>query len=65
VQTAVMIDCGATALFISRRFAQEHQMVQHRLGRDIALHNIDGSRNSAGNVTHYVRLTLTIGSYSD
>ncbi|KAA1479212.1 hypothetical protein DENSPDRAFT_886534 [Dentipellis sp. KUC8613] len=30
------------ALFISRRFAQEHQMVQHRLGRDIALHNIDG-----------------------
>ena len=56
-----MIDSGATALFISHRFVQKHRVYKHQLGRDIPLYNIDGSKNKAGSLTHFVRLRLLMG----
>jgi hypothetical protein len=57
-----MIDFGATALFVSKRFVQHHHIICSPLPNTITLHNIDGSKNKAGLLTHFTRLTLTIGS---
>jgi hypothetical protein len=60
-----MIDSGATALFVSKRFVQCHHIICSPLLNTIALHNIDGSKNKAGSLTHFARLTLTIGSWNE
>jgi hypothetical protein len=60
-----IIDSGATALFISKRFVQRHHIICSPLPNTIALHNIDGSKNKARSLTHFARLTLTIGSWNE
>jgi hypothetical protein len=59
-----MIDSGATALFVSKRFVQRHHIICSPLPNTIALHNINGSKNKAESLTHFARLTLTIGSWN-
>jgi hypothetical protein len=60
----VMIDSGATALFASRHFMQHHHIICSPLLNIIALHNIHGSKNKAGLLTHFAHLTLTISSWN-
>lgn len=60
-----MIDSGATGLFIHQRFVDMHRVMIHPLARAIPLHNIDGSRNQAGSITHYARLELSIGTHTE
>jgi hypothetical protein len=59
-----MIDSGATALFVSKRFVQHHYIICSPLPNTIALHNIDSSKNKARLLTHFARLTLMIGSWN-
>jgi hypothetical protein len=60
-----MIDSEATPLFVSKRFMQHHHIICSLLLNTIALHNIDGSKNKAGLLTHFAHLTLTIGSWTE
>jgi hypothetical protein len=63
-----MVDCGATALFISERFVKKHKIRTHLLNYEIPLYNIDGSKNRAGKISQSVHLQLLIGdskSWSD
>jgi hypothetical protein len=60
-----MIDSGATALFVSKHFVQRHHIICSPLPNTITLHNIDGSKNKAGSLTHFACLTLTIGSWNE
>ena len=56
-----MIDSGATALFLDKKYADCHKMWQIPLENPITLYNIDGSLNEAGSITHKVKLSLRIG----
>jgi hypothetical protein len=58
-----MIDSGATALFADIQFVKRHRITTFPLRHPIVLHNIDGSRNSAGNITRFARLHLKVGVY--
>jgi Retroviral aspartyl protease len=63
-----MVDCGATALLISKRFVKKHKIRTHLLNYEIPLYNIDGSKNRAGKISQSVHLQLLIGdskSWSD
>jgi hypothetical protein len=62
IRFPAMIDSGATALFVSKHFMQRHHIICSPLPNTIALHNINGSKNKAGLLTYFARLTLTIGS---
>jgi predicted aspartyl protease len=62
---AAMVDCGATALFISERFVKRNKVCTHPLAQKIALCNIDGSRNRAGNVALMAHLRLQIGDVEE
>lgn len=49
-----MLDSGATGLFISKRYAEHAKIPLRRLQQNLPLHNIDGSSNKAGVITHFV-----------
>ena len=64
-RATAMIDSGATALFMHRKYAEKHGMLQQELPRPISVHNIDGTLNKSGSMTHFVRLQLTAGDYKE
>jgi hypothetical protein len=65
IRSPAIIDSRATALFVSKCFVQHHHIICSPLPNTIALHNIDSSKNKAGLLTHFVHLTLTIGSWNE
>jgi hypothetical protein len=62
VKVAAMVDSGATALFVDKKYAESQKMWQIPLEHPIQLHNIDGTLNEAGSITHKVKLSLKVGS---
>jgi hypothetical protein len=56
-----MVDCGATALFISERFVKNNRVRTFPLDRKIRLCNIDGSENRGGVVDRSAHLRLRVG----
>jgi hypothetical protein len=62
VKVAAMVDSGATALFIDKKYAESQKMWQVPLEHPIRLHNIDGTLNKAGSITHKVKLSLKVGT---
>ena len=65
VRETAMVDSGATGLFLNHKFTKRHKVIAHPLRKEIPLLNIDGSRNTAGSITHYARLRLSVGDYSE
>jgi hypothetical protein len=61
VKVAAMVDSGATALFVDKKYAESQKMWQIPLEQPIRLHNIDGTLNEAGSITHKVKLLLKVG----
>lgn len=59
-----MVDSGATALFINKKFVKQHNMMLRELRRPIPLYNIDGTINQSGSLTHYVCLQMTLGTHT-
>ncbi|KAJ3533934.1 hypothetical protein NMY22_g7130 [Coprinellus aureogranulatus] len=63
--TAAMVDCGATALFLDHNFVSRHRITTFPLRHSIDLFNIDGSPNTAGQITHFARLCLTVDQHEE
>jgi hypothetical protein len=61
VKTAAMVDSGATALFLDKKFADSQKMWQEPLEHPIRLYNIDGTLNEASSISHQVSLYLRVG----
>lgn len=55
-----MLDSGATGLFISKRYAERAKLLLQHLQQNLLLHNIDGSNNKAGVITHFTQLRLQV-----
>jgi hypothetical protein len=60
-KVAAMVDSGAAALFIDKKYADSQKMWQVPLAQQIRLHNIDRTLNEAGSITHKVSLILQVG----
>lgn len=58
-----MVDSGATALFIDHSFVTLHRINTFPLRQSIRLLNIDGSDNSAGQLTHFARLRMRVDGF--
>jgi hypothetical protein len=65
VKTAAMVDAGATALFLDKKFADSQKMWQEPLEHPIRLYNIDGTLNEASSITHQVSLYLHVGDQEE
>lgn len=60
-----MIDSGATALFINKKFIEKNSILKRPLKNQIKVNNIDGTSNKAGYITHYAQLTLSVSTYEE
>lgn len=58
-----MLDSGATGLFIGKHYAERAKLLLQRLPQELPLHNINGSDNRAGIITHFTRLRLQVGDH--
>jgi hypothetical protein len=61
----VLVDCGASMLFLSERFVKEKQVWTKNLTNKIPVRNIDGTSNVAGPITHYAELDLKIEDHKE
>src|SRR5258708_16312973 len=61
---SVLLDSGATGMFINQSFMQGHQLETTLLPQPVLMHNIDGSPNENGSVTEEVHITLHFEHHS-
>src|SRR5260370_16870789 len=65
VSMSVLLDSGATGMFINWSFMQKHQLETTPLPQPVLVHNIDGSPNENGSVMEEVHLTLHFRHHSE
>ena len=53
-----LLDSGANATFINEAIAERLGLTLETLANPIRIFNVDGSRNSAGDVTHAINITV-------
>src|SRR6266436_5728123 len=64
VSTSMLLDSGATGMFINQSFVQKHQLETTPLPQPILMCNVDGSPNENGSVMEEVHVTLRFGCHS-
>jgi len=57
----IMIDCGAEGDFIDQTYTTIMGIKKLALDKPITVRNVDGTKNEAGTITHYVNVNLDIG----
>ena len=60
-QTEVLLDCGATHNFIDPRAIKTLSMGTNPLKQPLLVHNVDGTTNWDGTITHYCNLWVRCG----
>ncbi len=60
VETIALVDSGATGIFIDRVFAKEHNLRIRNLWKEIAIMNVDGTKNQDGSIREYVTANLEV-----
>src|SRR5258708_25119688 len=65
VSTSMLLDSGATDMFINQSFVQKHQLETTLLPQPVLMHNVDGSPNENRSVTEEVHITLCFGCHSE
>jgi len=58
VTVKVLLDSGATGMFVDRKFTERSGFKLDKLERPLKVTNIDGSNNSRGNITHKVEYNV-------
>src|SRR5258708_6173634 len=64
ISTSVLLDSGATGMFINQSFMQKHQLETTPLPQPLLVHNDNGSTNENGSVMEEVHVTLHFGHHS-
>jgi len=58
IMIKVLLDSGATGMFMDRQTAVRHGFKLQKLERPIAIRNVDGMNNSGGAITHQVECNV-------
>jgi len=58
VTVKVLLDSGATGMFMDRKFAEKHGFRMDELEKPLMVTNVDGSNNSGGRITHEVECNV-------
>jgi len=58
IMIKVLLDSGATGVFMDRQTAARHGFKLQKLERLIAIRNVDGTNNSRGAITHQVECNM-------
>ena len=60
VDARALINCGADGVFMHKNFAKRNKLTMITLESPIIVKNVDGTRNINGDITHMVRMEITI-----
>jgi len=58
VTVRVLLDSGATGMFMDKEMAKRHGFKMMKLERPLKVKNVDGTENSEGNITHQVEVNV-------
>ena len=61
----ILLDCGATGLFMDTKWAKGNFISMTKLEQPILVYNIDGSYNSVGSITHEAMLIMIHKGYRE
>src|SRR5260221_5714138 len=64
VSMSMLLDSGATGMFINQSFMQKHQLETTLLPQPVLMCNVNGSPNENGSVTEAVHINLCFGHHS-
>src|SRR5260370_36011674 len=65
ISTTMLLDSGATGMFVSKDFIQKHKLETTSLPLPIPIHNIDGTPNKHGSITEEIEVILQYGDHSE
>ena len=65
IKVDALLDSGATGCFIDKSWALEQRIELKPLKNPIPVLNIDGMRNQAGDITHFVSIIIKIGKHAE
>ena len=65
IKVDALIDSGATGCFIDKSWALEWWIELKSLKNPIPVLNIDGTRNQAGDITHFISIIIKIGKHAE
>jgi len=54
----VLLDSGATGMFMDREMAKRHGFKMTKLERPLKVKNVDRTENSGGNITHQIEVNV-------
>jgi len=58
IMIKVLLDSGATGMFMNRQTAARHEFKLQKLKRPIAIRNVDDTNNSGGAITYQVEYNV-------
>jgi hypothetical protein len=64
-EASVLLDSGATGLFMSPAFTEMNRLNTRKLDRAIPVQNVDGTTNQGGSVTHKVDLIMSFKGHKE
>ena len=65
IKVDALLDSGATGCFIDKSWALERRIQLKPLKNPIPVLNVDGTRNQAGDITHFVSVIIKIGKHAE
>ena len=65
IKVDTLLDSGATGCFIDKGWALEWRIELKPLKNPIPVLNVDGTRNQAGDITHFVSVIIKIGKHAE
>ena len=61
----MLLDSGTNAIFIDKAWTEKHKVLLMPLCNPIPVYNVDGTRNSAGSITHAVELIVELQGHCE
>ena len=65
IKVNTLLDSGATGCFIDKSWALEWRIELKPLKNPIPVLNVNGTRNQAGDITHFVSIIIKIGKHAE
>ncbi len=64
ITSSALVDSGCTSSAINRAFVKKHNIPTCATAVPITIYNVDGSKNSSGQITAFAELHITIGDHA-
>lgn len=65
ISSSALVDSGCTSSAINQAFVEKHNIPTHVMAAPITVYNVDGSKNSMGQITAFAKICIVIGDHAE